>query len=162
MPTGVYPRKPVPAAERFWSKVDKSGDCWIWTAGHDHHGYGNFKVGHHKSTKAHRVVWQFTYGEIPKGMCILHRCDNPPCVRLDHLFVGTKADNRWDCVLKGRHAFGEHHSQAKLLRSEVEEIRYLREKGMILRELSLRFGVCINTIWLICTGKTWLREEKKK
>jgi len=100
--------------ERFWSKVDKdtSSGCWLWTAGKTPLGYGIFQVktekcmgwGHWKSVRAHRFAWELTYGLIPEGMNVLHKCDNPPCVRPTHLFLGTQKDNVRDMIHKGRGA----------------------------------------------------------
>lgn len=91
---------------RFWSKVDKGddgewGSCWLWTARTNHFGYGEFwfrKTIH----KAHRVAWILVNGEIPDGLCVLHRCDNPSCVNPEHLWLGTKCDNNRDKAEKGR------------------------------------------------------------
>ena len=90
------------AEARFWNKVDKSGNCWVWTAHHNPDGYGRFRIGD-KFYSAHRVAWEKENGPIPAGMCVLHRCDNPPCVRVSHLFLGTNSDNVQDCLQKGRH-----------------------------------------------------------
>jgi hypothetical protein len=94
-------------AERFWAKVDKSGDCWLWTGGLASKGYGQVWVGFGKKCLAHRVAWELTHGTLPAhesyhGICVLHRCDNPRCVRPSHLFVGTIGDNIRDMHRKGR------------------------------------------------------------
>lgn len=89
-----------PIEERFWEKVDKSGDCWVWTASVDLKGYGNFK--HPLGSDAHTFSWTLHYGPITGGLCVLHRCDNPPCIRPNHLFLGTRADNNLDMIDKGR------------------------------------------------------------
>lgn len=96
--------KPKPIAERFWPKVDKSGECWVWTASRDRTGYGKFGRGGGKRgwTKASRVSWEIHFGPVPDGLWVLHRCDNPPCVRPDHLFLGTCGDNNRDTASKGR------------------------------------------------------------
>lgn len=92
-------------ADRFWEKVDKSGDCWIWTAATDKDGYGVTRLSPptHRSVRATHAVWLLATGELPPpGMFVCHRCDNPPCVRPDHLFIGTVHDNVADMRAKGR------------------------------------------------------------
>lgn len=99
-------KRNVPLAERFWAKVDKSGNCWTWTAFKNPKGYG--LMGHVQADgnqMAHRVSWVMANGEIPAGMLVLHRCDNPSCVRPDHLFLGTAQDNADDMMRKGRGYF---------------------------------------------------------
>jgi hypothetical protein len=87
--------------DRFWEKVDKSGDCWLWTGHRGCKGYGAaWAEGRHQA--AHRVSWELAFGAIPDGLHVLHHCDNPPCVNPDHLWLGTNSDNQRDCVAKGR------------------------------------------------------------
>jgi hypothetical protein len=95
-------------AERFWARVDKSGEpdtCWPWT-GAKSGEYGALAVldenGAWRRRPAHRVSYELVNGAIPNGMLVCHRCDNPPCVRPDHLFLGTHKDNSDDKVAKGR------------------------------------------------------------
>ena len=91
--------------ERFWSKVDLPGTpegCWIWRAGRTRKGYGLFADTHGHSEHAHRVAWRLEGNEIPKGGMVLHHCDNPSCVRPEHLFVGSAKDNIQDAISKGR------------------------------------------------------------
>jgi len=90
---------------RFWKKVLIGDDCWVWTAGKDWDGYGEFSIKH-RPIKAHQFSWIVTNGSIPKGLFICHHCDNPSCVRPDHLFLGTAKDNYQDSVVKGR---ASHH-----------------------------------------------------
>lgn len=91
--------------ERFWAKVDKSGDCWLWTAARLRFGHGVFKrhvAGVWKQQKAHRVAYEYMVGPIPDGLFVCHHCDTPPCCNPAHLFVGTAADNMRDMSEKGR------------------------------------------------------------
>ena len=88
---------------RFWAKVCKTNGCWTWTASKNPHGYGQIRLSG-KLTLAHRVSWTIHNGVIPEGLFVLHICDNPPCVRPDHLFLGTQKDNIRDAVAKKRHS----------------------------------------------------------
>jgi hypothetical protein len=87
--------------DRFWEKVDRSGECWVWIGGRRPNGYGAFYVGRRK-VGAHRVSYQLAFGVDPGDLDVLHRCDNPPCVRPDHLWLGTPVDNALDARAKGR------------------------------------------------------------
>lgn len=88
--------------EQFWSKVKKTKTCWIWISTNKvPRGYGMLKrKGRHHY--AHRFSYEMHYGTIPKGLQVLHRCDNPSCIRPDHLFLGTQSDNMKDASKKGR------------------------------------------------------------
>ena len=130
---------PVIAA-RFWGRVDRSGECWLWTAGKS----GGYGVVGHNSQKAHRVAWELTIGPIPQGMQVLHRCDNPPCVNPEHLFLGTNHDNMLDRQAKGRtkNLFTSDTHPFKVLDSaDIRMIRTLRRSGWKQRELAVVFGV---------------------
>ena len=89
-------------AARFWSKVDKTADCWEWTASRVPQGYGQFSVGD-QMFRAHRSAYVLAHGTIPAGRHVLHHCDNRGCVRPDHLYLGDDAANMRDQVLRGRH-----------------------------------------------------------
>lgn len=96
-----------PLAVRFWEKVEKGPGCWEWRASVATNGYGQVwtdtSAGRGgKKMAAHRCAWLLTHGELPAGLCVLHRCDNPLCVRPDHLFLGTLSDNTQDMLAKGR------------------------------------------------------------
>lgn len=92
-----------PLMERFWEKVDMSGDCWVWTGSCSPWGYGQIGVPPNQIARAHRVSWELHHGPIPHGLYVCHHCDNPRCVRPDHLFLGTPSDNTQDMLHKGRH-----------------------------------------------------------
>lgn len=122
----------VPLAERLWRRVDRSGDCWEWQGcRHPTRGYGQIGRGGKGAglVETHRASWEVTYGPIPAGLFVLHSCDNPPCVRPDHLSLGTPADNVRDMQSKGRAARGFMLPHTRLSDEQVAEIRrrYVRE-----------------------------------
>lgn len=87
--------------KQYWSKVLKTDGCWSWVGAKHRHGYGQIRVNK-KLLAAHRVSWLLHYGQIPDGMCVLHKCDNPECTNPEHLFIGTMKDNSRDMMAKGR------------------------------------------------------------
>src|SRR5207245_2293086 len=104
--------------------------CWIWIGSHFENGYGQFTVtikGRHTNRKAHRVSYEIFKVPIPKGLWVLHKCDNRLCVRPSHLFLGNNSVNQKDSYLKGRSRSasqnGENNSRHKLTKSQVKEIR---------------------------------------
>lgn len=145
-----------PVAE-FWKKVDKSGDCWVWTSGKNQGGYGIFHVNGGVVMATHYSLL-LAMGEKPKApFYALHRCDNPPCVNPAHLFVGTKLDNKRDQMAKGRlpaapKKFGESNTAAKLTEHDVREIRASPMSG---RALAKAYGVSPMLISYIRRNIIW-------
>ena len=94
----------IPVDQRFWLKVDRSKDCWNWTASKVGKGYGGFTDKRHrrKHIVAHRFAWESCNGPIPDGLFVCHKCDNMLCVNPTHLFLGTQSDNIKDCFRKQR------------------------------------------------------------
>ena len=92
-------------AERFWAKVERGEGCWLFTGYRASHGYGSHRY-QGKAYRAHRLAYLLTYGTLPSDLNVCHHCDNPGCVRPDHLFLGTQADNMRDMIAKGRGIVG--------------------------------------------------------
>lgn len=91
--------------DRFWAKVQvgHADECWPWLAYRNDDGYGMFRYeGEAHMGRAHVAAWKITNVDTG-GLCVLHRCDNPPCCNPDHLFLGTQQDNIWDMHRKGRY-----------------------------------------------------------
>jgi hypothetical protein len=151
-------RTPKPLS-RFWSKVDKSGDCWLWTAALHDDGYGMFRTKSYGSmVGAHRHAWELTHGPIPEGMCLCHHCDTPACVNPAHLFLGTHAENMEDMASKGRakNQAGKLNGNVKLNEVDVLAIRArYAAGGIILKELGAEYGVSTNAVWRIVHRKSW-------
>jgi hypothetical protein len=94
--------------DRFWSKVKKSDGCWEWIGAKDGCGYGKLGLGG-KLIGAHRMAWILSFGPIPEGLSVCHRCDNPGCVNPGHLFVASHRGNMLDMVAKHRHNQAWNH-----------------------------------------------------
>ena len=145
--------------ERFWEKVNKSGDCWEWTASTFVNGYGKFGVNG-KTLRAHRVSYEFIHGPIPDGLLACHRCDNKICVRPSHIFLGTDKDNSNDREKKGRTARGERSGKAKLTEEKVKNIRKEYSSGNTAKvKLAEKYGVTRQAISLVINSKRWARVE---
>lgn len=150
--------------ERFWSRINKTESCWLWV-GAKAKGYGVIRLPKSSTTlKAHRVSYAIRFGEVPNGIWVLHRCDNPPCCNPDHLFLGDVRDNVRDMIEKGRGATsemlsfrqrGEKHSRLKLSEAEVLEIRRRYLEGETQTGLAAAFNVSQACIWMIIRKKRW-------
>ncbi len=151
---------PLPPLERFWPKVDRSGDgCWEWQGFVNAGGYGRFRIGDHHH-QAHRAAWMLLAGPIPDGLFVCHHCDNPRCVRLSHLFLGSPLENMQDRDRKGRGRVigrpGERNPNALLTDEKVRAIRSIYAAGGTShRELAAQFGVAVRTIRNVISGARW-------
>lgn len=156
----------------FWERVDRADGCWEWLGQKQRQGYG--QVGWMgKRYSAHRFAWLVTYGPIPERQFVCHRCDNPHCVRPDHLFLGTAQENSMDRDQKGRQVggdrhwtrrsterltrrFGESNPAARLTAEQVRQIRsrYVPRK-VPMAKLAREFNVTVGAIFHIVHGRTW-------
>lgn len=147
---------------RFWIKVKigEPNECWEWKSYRFKKGYGGFQI-RTQNTFAHRVSWVINFGIIPEGLCVCHKCDNPPCVNPNHLFLGTVADNNKDRSEKGRSAdvSGEHNPCAKLKTEFISIIRESNKMGLSQRKLAKKFGVGKTTISRVLHRTHWKMVE---
>lgn len=133
-----------------------NNNCLEWIGPKSSCGYGliNYKRNRYL---AHRAIWIMKNGEIPYKFEICHKCDNPSCCNLDHLFLGTHDDNMKDMVskkrLKGKK--GEANTQSKLTEDEVKEIRKMKLEGWYGTTLAKKFNVTHALIYSICNKKSW-------
>lgn len=149
---------------RFFAKVNKDGPvhpvlgsrCWLWTGHKTALGYG--RVGLNKTTMpATHAAWFFEHGEYPSPLWALHKCDNPPCVNPEHLFLGTVQDNTADMDRKGRRVStpGEASPHARITERDVRVIRELSAQGISKAEIGRRFRLCASHVGKIVERKKW-------
>jgi hypothetical protein len=141
--------------QRFWMKTEPEGGCLIWKACLDRKGYGVFVPMPRKRVMAHRWLFERIFGQLEKQRVVMHSCDNPACVKLQHLDQGTIDLNNKDSVAKGRNARGERVHQSKLTEDQVREIRSLCAQGISKTEIARRFSVGRRCVRMISTGRTW-------
>lgn len=138
--------------DRFWSLVQKSDGCWLWM-GHRQR-YGRFWDGT-QQISAHRFAYTYLVGQIPDGLFVCHACDVPACVRPDHLFLGTGAENVADRNTKGRQIRGERHHQATLRTEDVLDIRARFANGETQTAIARSYGVSCFCVSSIVRRNTW-------
>lgn len=150
------PRPRRSLIDRFWDHVVKTDGCWLWEPTVATNDYGRIRIGGRGAkVKTHRLSWEIHVGPIPDGMHVLHRCDTPPCVRPEHLFLGTHAENHVDKTRKGRQTRGEGVVIGKLTADSVRAIRTHLADGMTQRAIAAMFTVSHTAIRWIAIGKTW-------
>lgn len=163
--------RPRSIAERLWEKVDRNGPtmpgmespCWVFTGTKSDDGYGSISSGGHsgKMLRAHRVAWELENGPIPEGVELCHRCDNPPCCRPSHHFLGTHSENMLDASGKGRLPTaprrasknrGERNGRARLTAQQAAAIRNDPRNAL---EAAAAFGISRHTVHAIRQGRIW-------
>lgn len=141
--------------ENFEKFVIRKNGCWGWK--------GKFQKGYPQMTcrkslganLGHRASWLIHKGEIPKGISVLHKCDNPSCTNIDHLFLGTNEDNVNDMISKKRNPRGSKVGTSKLNEENVKEIKMLIKLGESLSCIANKFHVTVQAISLIKNKKNW-------
>lgn len=166
-----YGNKILITVGEFFSYVEKTPDCWIWCGSLTEKHYGQIKINGRRYF-AHRLAWELTHGaKIPRGLCACHHCDNPSCVRPDHIFIGTKKQNNQDRAAKGRNCayenqwfikhpekrlHGEAVAQAKLAACDVLRIREIYDAGAASQaHLADMYDVSQHQISRIVRRKLW-------
>ncbi len=153
-----------PLADRFWERTqpEPNSGCLLWTGYAHPLGYGQIGRGGRRGNgtssspaKTHRVAWELVHGPIPDGLVILHKCDTPSCVNVDHLALGTQRENMGDMAQKRRAARGERHGMHKLSDAQVAEVRrrYANDNGPSHATLASTLGVSESCIGLIVRGE---------
>jgi hypothetical protein len=158
LPIGTRARGTI--EERFFRHIEKTDGCWLWTGRLVGKGYGSLGMGGKgaKHKLSHRLSYEIHHGEIPDGMVVMHKCDNPRCVNPNHLEVGTQSQNIKDAFARGRKLNlpsglkGESHGASKLNNASVINIR---ESTLSIAELAKLYGVSNTAIERVRARKTW-------
>lgn len=168
---------PVPMVDRFWSRVEKSDGCWLWT-GKTGTGYPYGRIspdGGKRTIGAHVASWRIHFGAVPDSLWVCHTCDTPRCVRPDHLFLGTNVQNWQDMRAKERGSKppllqgdahpsrrypkrlrrGEANNKARLTAAQVRAIRALHQRGATIRGLARQYGLTKTAIANVVHYVTW-------
>lgn len=138
-------------SERFLEKVKISPGCWEWTANKNKKGYGRIWISG-RNHFAHRVFWRMMFGEIDGSLRVLHKCDNPSCVRPSHLFLGTLAENIADRDMKKRTARGEKNGNCKLT---IDQVNAIRESGESSAVVACKFKIDRTQVNNIRARRQW-------
>ena len=156
----------IRANERLWARLllhvrraEPPSSCLEWTGHRNLEGYGTVSLSHSKRDLAHRASWMAHYGSIPTSACVLHRCDNPPCINPEHLFLGDRRDNMRDCKAKGRNRIyrgemnGEGHPSTRFSDATIRAVFEAYAAGGVTQtQLAARFGMSPALVSCITRG----------
>lgn len=157
------------AVRRFWSQVDQSGECWMWIGARNQRGYGQFGL-RGRNFRVPRIAWTIYHGAWPGPLFVLHHCDMPPCVRPDHLFLGTGRDKMADARRKGRLLTGDNHplrrrpecaargernGNVSLTQEIVDRLRAAAPLAPSISALARDFALNRSTVSQAVRGTTW-------
>lgn len=141
--------------QKLLSSIKDVNGCWEWQGARHRQGYGNFPYKRSVHL-AHRISWKLFKGEIPINMKVCHKCDNPPCVNPDHLFLGYQKDNVNDMFKKQRKDHkGEKHPRVKLTKQQILEIRDLLNRGITQEIICSKYGITNSHVGSIKHRRTW-------
>ena len=137
--------------------INKETGCWEWKLSTAGKGYGQLRIRglSEYGAYAHRFSYLAYKGDIPKGMCVCHTCDNMKCINPEHLFLGDHKANLQDMKAKGRQLNGERNTESKLTEEQVNMIHDLSDKGVSSHLIAKIFGIGQMTAWRIMTGQRW-------
>jgi hypothetical protein len=154
----------------FWKHVNKTDTCWLWTGALPTNGYACLHREGRTQTGS-RYAWIKTFGPIAEGLCVCHKCDNPKCVNISHLFLGTMKDNAVDRGNKNREASGDRNGRrtkpertargvnagkSKLTFEQVLAIRLIHKAGgTSIAKIAREYGLSWNAIKAIVEGRVW-------
>jgi len=134
--------------EEFWRNVEKTAECWNWLGSKDRDGYGRVRFDG-RTHGAHNLSFKLHFGDVSDGLDVCHTCDNPGCVRPDHLWAGSRAQNMADCVEKGR------LNRGKLSENDVLTIRERYSAGYRWQDLAVEYGVSATHMLRVVKGRRW-------
>lgn len=168
---GEAPNSPSHLLRRIANDIQISPEtgCWEWRGSDNGQGYGHIFLHNRGQVYTHRLIWELIYGKLQPGVCVLHRCDNPPCCNPSHLFTGTLKDNSQDAARKGRlrgprfaATPGESHPMSKLTDVKVLEIYRRAHLGETCASLGREFECSPTLVSLIRRRKRWTHILPKK
>ena len=149
--------------ERFFAKLQKcENGCIEFIGGKIRNGYGQYYIDNNAPILAHRYAWILQFGNIPDGMCVCHKCDNPACCNVNHLFLGTHKENMQDAAQKGKTRGHQKHRRHRVIAEDIpviEELYY--HKGLSFNAIAKIYKVHHKTISKIIRGITWSQIPRK-